>query len=64
MEHTGVKKKKLSFSVGQYITVLQAKAYAIKSCEAENTDRGYDSGNADICILPDSHAAIGALKNY
>lgn len=61
---TDVTRKTLSFSIGQYTTVFQAKAYALKSCVVENTDRGYDSGHAGICILPESHAAIGALKNY
>jgi hypothetical protein len=34
-------KRKLSFSLGQYTTVFQAKVYAIKSCAVENIDRNY-----------------------
>jgi hypothetical protein len=32
-------RRKLSFSLGQYITVFQAEVYAIKACAVENLDR-------------------------
>jgi hypothetical protein len=32
---------KLSFSLGQYTTVLQAEGNAIKACMVENLDRNY-----------------------
>jgi hypothetical protein len=31
--------QKLSFSLGQYTTVFQVEAYAIKACTVENLDR-------------------------
>jgi hypothetical protein len=34
-------RKKLSFSLGKYITILQAEMYAIKACTVDNLDRGY-----------------------
>jgi hypothetical protein len=60
--NTLITRNMLSFSVGQYTTVFQAKAHAIKSCVVEHTDRGYDSGNAGI--YPGSCAATGAFKHY
>jgi hypothetical protein len=34
-------RRKLSFSLGQYMTVFQAEVYAIKACAVENIDRNY-----------------------
>jgi hypothetical protein len=36
--------------------------YAIKACAVENLDGNYK--NRNICILPDSQAAIKALGKY
>jgi hypothetical protein len=54
--------RKLSFSLGQYTTVLQAEVYAIKARTVENLDRNYK--NRNIYILSDSQAAIKALDKY
>lgn len=51
--------KKLSFSLGNYNTVLQAKVYAIKVCTVDNLD---SYGN--VYIPSDSQAAIKAHDNY
>jgi hypothetical protein len=51
----------MSFSLGQYTAVFQAKVYAIKACTVENLDRSYK--NRNICILSDSRAAIKAFAN-
>jgi hypothetical protein len=53
---------KLSFSLGQYTTVLQAEVYAIRACTDENIDRKYK--NRNIYILSDSQAAIKALGKH
>jgi ribonuclease HI len=55
-------RRKLSFSLGKYITVFQAEVYAIKTCAVENIDRDYR--NRNIYILSDSQAAINALGKY
>jgi ribonuclease HI len=55
-------RRKLSFSLGQHTTVLQAEVYAIRACINENLDRGYK--NRNICILSDSQATIKALGKY
>jgi hypothetical protein len=34
-------KQRLSFSLGQYTTLLQAEVYAIKACDDEDSKRGY-----------------------
>jgi hypothetical protein len=34
-------RRRLSFSLGQYITVFHAEVYAIKACADENIDRNY-----------------------
>jgi hypothetical protein len=51
-----------SFSLGQYTTVFQAEAYAIKACADANMDRNYR--NRNIYIVPDSQSAIKALDKY
>jgi ribonuclease HI len=56
--------RKLSFSLGQYTTVFQAKEYAIKACAVENLDRNYKNRNIYAYILSDSHAAIKALGKH
>jgi hypothetical protein len=38
-------RRKLSFSLGQYTTVLQTGLHAIKACAVENIDRGYENKN-------------------
>jgi hypothetical protein len=55
-------RRKLSFSLGQYITVFQAEVYTIKAGTVENLDRNYK--NRNIYILSDSKAAIKALGKY
>jgi hypothetical protein len=40
-------RKKLSFSLGQYMTTFQAEMYATKACAVENFDRGHR--NRNIC---------------
>jgi hypothetical protein len=55
-------RQKLSFSLGQYNTVFQAEAYAIKACTVENLDR--NNRNRNIYTLSESQAAIKALYNY
>jgi hypothetical protein len=50
-----------SFSPGQYTTVFQGNAYAIKTRVVENIKRGYLIRN--IYILSDSQAVIKALGN-
>jgi hypothetical protein len=47
------------WKLGQYTTVFQTEAYAIKACAAENLDKNYKTRN--IYILSDSYAAIKAL---
>jgi hypothetical protein len=61
LSYTSIPRKKLSFSLGKYITVFQAKMYAIKACTVQNINRCYGTGN--IYILLDSQAAIRALDN-
>jgi hypothetical protein len=56
------KKRKVSFSLGQYTTVFDAEVYFIKACAVENLDRDYK--NRNICILSDSQAAIRELGKY
>jgi hypothetical protein len=48
-------RRKLSFSLGQYINVFQVQMYAIKACKNENVS---------IYILSDIEAAIKALGKY
>jgi hypothetical protein len=55
-------RRKLSFSLGQYITVFHAEVYAIKVCAVENLDRNYK--NRNIYILSDSQAAIKTLGKH
>jgi hypothetical protein len=55
-------RQKLSFSLGKYTTVFQAKVYVIIACAVENLDRNYR--NRNIYILSDSQAAIKALDSY
>jgi ribonuclease HI len=55
-------RRKLSVSLGQYITVFQAEVYVIKACMFENLDRNYR--NRNICILSYSQALIEALSNH
>jgi ribonuclease HI len=55
-------RKRLSFSLGKYITVFQAEVYAIKACAAQNIDKNYK--NRNICILSDSQVAINALGKH
>jgi ribonuclease HI len=50
----------LSFSLGQYTTIFQAEAYAIKACAVENVHRNYK--NINIYILSDSQASFKALS--
>jgi ribonuclease HI len=54
--------RKLSFSLGQYTIVFQAKVYAIKACAVENLDMTYRHRN--IYILSDSQVAIKPLGNH
>jgi ribonuclease HI len=55
-------RQKLNFSLGQYTTVFQAEAYAIKACAVENLDRNYK--NRNIYFLPDSQVVIKAFGIY
>jgi ribonuclease HI len=55
-------RQKLSLSLGQYTTVLQTEACAIKACTVENLGR--NSKNRNIYILSGSRAAIIALGKY
>jgi hypothetical protein len=55
-------RKKHSFGLGKYITVLQAEVYVIKACTVDNLDRGYR--NRNVYIPSDSHAAMKAHDNY
>ncbi|PNF38780.1 hypothetical protein B7P43_G12820 [Cryptotermes secundus] len=55
-------RRKLSFSLGQYMTVFQAEVYAIKACIMENLDRNYR--NRKIYLLSDSQAALKALDKH
>jgi hypothetical protein len=50
------RRQKLSFSIGNYITVFRAEVYAIRVCAVENLDRDYK--NRNICIISDSQAAV------
>jgi ribonuclease HI len=52
-------RRKLSFSLGQYTTIIQAEVYAIKACAVENLDRNYI--NRNITILSGCQAAIKTL---
>jgi hypothetical protein len=45
LEDRDFARKKLGFSIGQYITVFQTKEYAIKSCVVRNTYSGYENLN-------------------
>jgi hypothetical protein len=56
------KRRKLSFSLGQYTTVFQAEVYAIMARAVENLDRDYKHRN--IYIPSDSQASIKALGKY
>jgi hypothetical protein len=49
------------FSLGQYITELEVKVYAFKSCPAKNIDRDYKSRN--VYNLSDGETAIKVLDN-
>jgi hypothetical protein len=53
---------KLSFCLGQYTTVFQAKVYATKACAVEDLDR--NCKNRNIYILSGSEAAIKAFGKY
>jgi hypothetical protein len=55
-------RRKLSFILGQYITVFQAEVYPITARAAENLDRDYKYRN--IYILSDSQAAIKAFGKH
>jgi hypothetical protein len=43
------RRKRFSFSLGQYTTAFQVEVRALKACAVENTDRGHK--NRNICIL-------------
>jgi hypothetical protein len=62
LSYISIPKKKLSFSLGKYITVFQTELCAIKVCAVQNLDRGYGTGN--IYIPLDSQAAMRALDSY
>jgi hypothetical protein len=49
----GGTRKRLSFNLGQYTTVLRVEVHAIKSSVTDNTDRSYES---NIYILSKSQA--------
>jgi hypothetical protein len=62
MSYTSVPRKMLSFSLGKYITVFEAKLYAIEACAVQNLGRSYGTGN--IYILLDGQTAIRVLDSY
>jgi hypothetical protein len=56
LSYAPVPRKKLSFSLGKYMTVFQDEVYAIRACRVQNSAKGYR--NRNLCILLDSEAAL------
>jgi ribonuclease HI len=55
-------RRKLSFNLGQYITVCQAEVYAIMACAIENIDRSCE--NRKVYILSNSQARNKTLGKH